>query len=820
MADMEQMLRGNRPFGMDFIKANSTAISVNTYKMVKSLNELAGGRYDQLFESAKRVFAAIDAELAVPRKDSDIDLVVPLEHTDERLTDQVGSKIANLGSIKRIKGLKIPEGFVATIAAYEKFIAFNKLQDEINRWISCAELNDIEKLERSTAEIRNSIISASLPPELEEAIFKAYDQVEEKTYKGVRLAVRSSALAEDLARTSFAGQYASVLNVSRQNIVQAYKQVLASKYSLSAVVYRLNMGFRDEDIAMCVGFMAMIDPVSSGVAYSRNPEDFRGDEVLINATWGLAQAVVSGIASPDFFLITRSKPHRVVSKVIRPKTTKLSPAYGDGLVSAEVPEDHVEKAAISDEQAFRLEELCSSLEDHFGEPQDIEWSIDHAGSLYILQCRPLTRIESFEQPRETPKRIEQAPDLLLHGGVTASQGMATGPVFVLSHENDLAHFPKGAVMVTKFAYPRWAAVMHKAAAVISEQGGIAGHLATVAREYRVPALFGVPGALSALKPGDLVTVDADVGKVYSGQMGLEPEQFEKPNLMKGSPVYGTLERLVAYVSPLNLTNPDSFEFVPQNCKTVHDITRFIHELSVREMFEFGDRHNLPRRSSKRLVCHVPMQWWIVDLEDGFREEVEGKLVSIDKIASIPMLALWEGITAVPWKGPPVDTRGMLSVMFEATLRPEIGPDSGANFAERNLFVISRHFCNLSSKLGFHFSTAEAYIGDNPEENYASFIFKGGAADVVRRHRRVTFIGEILHRYDFRVEVKEDIISARLEGGAQDYMKQRLKVLGYLMLHTRQMDMIMTNDALVNSYMTRMLHDIDFFVLQNGQEQNN
>jgi len=207
-----------------------------------------------------------------------------------------------------------------------------------------------------------------------------------------------------------------------------------------------------------------------------------------------------------------------------------------------------------------------------------------------------------------------------------------------------------------------------------------------------------------------------------------------------------------------------------------------------------------------------MQWWIIDLEDGIKEGIKGKKVRPEEIVSIPMRALWQGMTALPWKGPPpVDTKGFLSVMFRATTDPSIDPSVRKQFADKNYIIISKHFCNLSSRLGFHFSTTEAYVGDSPNENYISFTFKGGAADMNRRVRRVQFIGKLLERFDFRTEIKEDSIFARMEGHDRDYMMEHLKVLGHIIVHTRQLDMVMFNETMVDWYYKEMLKGIESFV---------
>ena len=281
---------------------------------------------------------------------------------------------------------------------------------------------------------------------------------------------------------------------------------------------------------------------------------------------------------------------------------------------------------------------------------------------------------------------------------------------------------------------------------------------------------------------------------------------------KTSSALKQLQEILEMITPLNLTDPQSSNFKPTACKTLHDITRFAHEVSMQSMFNLSQESYFSTRSTKQLVCEVPMQWWIIDLEDGIKEGIKGKKVRPEEIVSIPMQALWEGMTAMPWKGPPpINTKGFLSAMFEATRDPSIVPSAPKRFADKNYIIISKNFCNLSSRLGFHFSTTEAYVGDNPNENYISFIFKGGAASVDRRVRRIQFIGKLLERFDFRIQIKEDSIQARMEGHNQDLLLEHLKVSGYIIIHTRQLDMVMINEATMNWYYNDMSKAIKSFV---------
>lgn len=401
----------------------------------------------------------------------------------------------------------------------------------------------------------------------------------------------------------------------------------------------------------------------------------------------------------------------------------------------------------------------------------------------------------------------------MEGGVTASPGVACGPAFIVNTTQDVLQFPQRAVLVTKHASPQWATLLNAAVAVITDRGGIAGHLATVSREFGIPALFDTGSATDQVQKGGVITVDADARKVYAGKVEplLKTAGAGRVSLMKGSPVYTTLEKVLKHITPLNLTQPEGDNFTPRGCRTYHDIIRFCHEKAVTEMFDFGENNNYSERAGKRLLVDVPTQWWIIDLGDGFKGPVKGDTVKLEDIASAPMLALWEGITAVSWEGPPpIDTKGFLSVMFESTMNRDLCLSGQSCYVQKNCAMISKNFCNLSCRFGYHFSVVQAFLSERSRENYIKFGFKGGAADLNRKVRRMKLIEEILNWFDFRVEICEDVMSAHLEGHDQDFLKKRLKVLGYLSMHTRQLDMIMGNAAQAGRYRDKLLADIRSF----------
>ncbi|MEJ5347332.1 MAG: PEP/pyruvate-binding domain-containing protein [Desulfosoma sp.] len=811
MTEMEEMLQGTRPFGMTFVRSRCTQVSTNVFQIIQHLDALAPEKYKQLYDAFRTIQKQINTYIYTPGSSGSGPLVLSMEEVSKETGDWVGSKMANLGEIKRQLGLTTPEGFAITTFGTARFFQENQLQEEIDRRLQAVQADRLDELFALSAQIQNLVIAAPVPEELREAVAAQVSHLKAKLGGRLRFAVRSSSLAEDLPGMSFAGQFRSELNVGEENILQAFKEVVASKYGVAAMTYRLRRGLRDEDVSMAVGCLVMVDAAASGVLYTRNPLNIREDVLVINGVWGLPKSVVDGSVSPDVWVVSRKEPHGVLERHVGEKTVKYVCYPDEGVCRLETAGDESRQPCLTDAQVAALARVALRIEAHYGAPQDVEWAVDASGHVVILQTRPF----SAHQATETSglQAIDAGRDglnVLAQGGVTASSGIASGPVHVVRRDADALQCPQGAVLVVAQALPRWAPLLGRVAAVLSEQGSVAGHLANVAREFRVPAVFGLSGIMESLASGQVVTVDADQRRVYEGDVPIEvSETASQPALMKGTPVYEVLEGVIRWIIPLNLLDPDSPSFSPKQCTTFHDITRFCHEKAVEEMFRFGSEHRFPQKSAKQLMCRVPMQFWIINLDDGFTEDVEGPYVTLDQIVSLPMLALWHGMTAVPWEGPPpVDTKGFMSILMEATTNPGLDPSVASPYSVRNYFMISRNFCSLQSRFGFHFSTLEALVDERTSQNYVSFQFKGGAADRTRRVLRARFVADLLESFDFRCEVREDAAFARLEGRPQDVMLDRLRTLGYLIIHTRQLDMVMHNADSVHRYRTKMLQEIE------------
>ncbi|MSS27821.1 phosphoenolpyruvate synthase [Desulfovibrio sp. PG-178-WT-4] len=792
MSDVEERLAGVKPFGMDYVRAASTRTVTAVFQMVRELNALSDNGYASLQEAFDRIRGDMERLLALPEHAARGPLILPL--ADVRLTDlpRVGGKMANLGELAANVGLDVPDGFAVTVAAYYRFMEYNGLRSELERRIQATDMRSLDEVFSLSAALQQCVLAAPLPPDLEAAVTEAVEAMKERAGDDLLLALRSSAVGEDALGVTFAGQYRSELNVPPEEACEVWKEIVASKYAVTAMSYRYQRGIPDDVAPMSVGVLAMVRAGAGGVAYSRDPvAASRGQErVVLNAVPGLPQAVVDGAVTPDVFVFSRENPPRLLEKH---------------------PADAAAAPSLTAVQAAELARVALALEEYYNEPQDVEWALEAGdGRIMVLQSRPLREADGGPDRGEGAQATELPPGLtvLAGGGVPVSPGVGMGPAFVARKEADMLSFPEGGVLVVERAYPRWATLLARASGLVSETGGMAGHLASVAREYRLPAVFSLPDACRLLENAGDVTLDANRNVVLAGrQAQLIPPMAAPPNLMAGSPVYLRLEALAQLMTPLHLLDPDAPEFAPQHCRSLHDITRFCHEKAVRLMFD--DDAGVGRRMGKQLKAGVKLQYWVVDMGGGFTRTVGGPVVDLSEIASAPMLALWEGMVAVPWAGPPSSgAAGFMSVVFESAMNPELESTAPTTMAERNFFIIGDRYMILQARYGYHFCTVECLAGEDSHENFVNFQFKGGAADRERRRLRARMLAGLLEGHGFRADVKDDSLFAVAEGFDAAETLRKTRLLGYLLIHSRQVDMIMRESAKAEALRKKLAGDMD------------
>ena len=319
MTRLEEKLYNNQLISFPYLKAMTSNLSKRIANIVESLIQLSGGNYTVLREIYGRLDKDIRQVLTGSKEPVFNPIIIPMATIKKEMVDKVGNKMANLGDMHNRCGQLVPTGFAATACAYSYFIEYNGLSEKIKDALSDLNPDDSHQLIKAEKTIKQLFLNADIPPEMENAIRVESEKIEKEKGRPLYWAVRSSAIGEDLAESSFAGQFSTILNVRTDQLLQTYKEVASSKYNATVMVYQRMRGIRDDDVTMSVGFMEMIDPLCSGVMYTLNPVDPESREIVINAVWGVGELLVEGIVSADVYVLKREHGFPLVREVNRGK---------------------------------------------------------------------------------------------------------------------------------------------------------------------------------------------------------------------------------------------------------------------------------------------------------------------------------------------------------------------------------------------------------------------------------------------------------------------------------------------------------------------
>jgi len=452
----------------------------------------------------------------------------------------VGGKNASLGEMisnLQSAGIRVPDGFAVTAAAYRDFVEENALNARISRELVRFE-EEPDKLSDIGHNIRTMIISAEFSDDLKSGIRSAYRQMDDQQNELISVAVRSSATAEDLPEASFAGQLETFLNISGDDaLLDACKKCFASLFTDRAISYRKNHGFGQIDIAISVGVQRMVrsDKASSGVMFTLDTETGFPGVVLINGAWGLGETVVQGSVDPDEFEISKVS---LAAGATNPVIRKSCGAKAQKLIYAEKSSDSAPNPTIlidaspAERSSFVLgtDELTTlarwavMIETHYGQAMDMEWAKDgETSDLYIVQARPETVQSRKAAGQLRSFRLKEKSEPVLEG-VAIGDAIASGRVCLIKSADNIADFKEGSVLVTAMTDPDWVPIMKKAAAIVTDHGGRTSHAAIVSRELGLPAIIGAGHATSTLHEEQEITVSCaqgETGIVYEGVLDFE-----------------------------------------------------------------------------------------------------------------------------------------------------------------------------------------------------------------------------------------------------------------------------------------------------------
>ncbi len=817
-----------------------------TAELVDGLNLLSNDAHSSLYrfhgQLAEKTLAHLDT-LQDARRES---YCIPLDTLRRDAAGIAGTKAANLARLRRLT-LPVPDGFVCTRAGTRRFLSMEKLAADIRRL-----LRDMDRgrsdLNLAANRITSKILDAPLPDDLAQDLENNYRFLHERlgqqqeNSSPLAISVRSSGVSEDGVEHSFAGQYTSILNViGSQSLLVAYKEVIASGFSARAISYRLNAGLPPLDFDLAVLCQVMADVDCAGVLFTVDPSEPESGRMLISCVSGLGTQAVGGSSPADLYRPLRSVLPHEPEKI--PNGGAAKTHYSDTIKAeimdrAEIGEKTVREVANA-EGGVRLEQIAVAeasqplldaatifelmrygqlLENIWGMAQDIEWAFSRASGLSLLQSRPL-RLAS--KGRRNPS-YDTAKRLL--SGTCASSGKVIGCVRIAlsladlealdnDSNNELGQRPT--VLVLSQSIVDASHLFAQCSGAVVDIGNPTDHLSCVARELGIPMITGTRHASTSLANNQWIILDADDGTVREAPESVREaaiEAFKKrKELAKGkttdlltslraktiSPEREALRKLIV---PLNLTDAYGSTFSLLECRSLHDIIRYSHEMAVMAMFDTGDMvMDFAGSLLRPLDIGVPFSFLVIDLGGGLRRTEESflrkqlafhKPLGREDVLSIPLAALCDGLMTpgLSWHSNP-DGEAMSNIMSQTMLSGR-GRRPAGSF---NYALAARDYLNLNARVEFHFAMLDAICGRDTHANYIRFRFKGGGAGMERGHRRALFLQHVLEKNGFYTTVIQDLITATLMGASKEIVHERLIMIGRLLGFSRFLDGIMGED---------------------------
>ncbi|MEW6220554.1 MAG: PEP/pyruvate-binding domain-containing protein [Thermodesulfobacteriota bacterium] len=750
-----------------------------------------GGERAELVQAIHRRLAALLAEaLANLAPPASLPLTLAFPAITPAQERQVGNKAASLARLGRSGRYPIPAGFAIPAPACRLFLQAGDLALQVARLLGrVLDSHDPAVWQEACDRIAAAIAAAPVPAALAAALAEAAGPV---FRQGRTLAVRSSALAEDGREHSFAGQFRSVLNVaSPAALLDAFRQVVASAFSPHALAYRRHAGLDPLAFDMAVLCLEMVPARAAGVLLTRAPDGSGGG--LVSAVLGLGEAAVAGRRPADVLVFDASGRPDPARSLVAVKTSRLVLVPG-GIAEEAVPEAEQGEPAIPAEQVAELARWGREIEEAAGGiPQDIEWALNEARQLVLLQARPLAGGVPLAPGRQGEAADPPGP-LLLAGGLTASPGRASGRVRLVRRRADLvAPAAEPLVLVLASSLPDAAGAMGQAAAVLVELGNPADHLANVAREEGVPMLCSLAGVGSRLNEGQWVLVDATSRKVWSTAAAAQAPRRRRPPPAATDPRLAGLRELLVR---LHLTDAYGPTFNLRECRSFHDLVRFIHEKAVMAMFEGGDAMTEAAAGLVHLLAEdgIPFPVAVIDLGGGLRPGCGRRLAAGD-LRSTPLRALWQGVVTpgLHW-GPAPGGAGAIGSVLSSFLTDH---RSDRPVGLPNYALVGHDHLNLNARMDFHFVMIDALAGLDERVNHLRFRFKGGGSSAEHRQRRARAIAEILAAAGLYADVRDDLVNASLHAAPAALILERLVSLGRLLGFTRLLDAGMGDDAMAH-----------------------
>ncbi len=797
IAALDRTLGGEYIFDRTFLEDSVRTIASHVHHVTYNLNALTNNGYVPLYDRYQEIRVILDDILAGNTKALSCPPVLPLDSLSWELEPLVGIDLVCLAELRYHPGIKACDGLVVSSEATQTILdSTTSAAPSANRLsfdLVAKSLNS--SLQQILTEHGKPLLSVSAtrldglpgdPRDLGEFLLK-------EDGNGDLILLADEALPLEQATGS-----PSPSSPSPKETIERGPEKSSSEALFLNGIYRIITiaAERCHQLSPDIEphFALFLRPASNALA--RGTITTRAAAKTTTPLLTVTSWLPGKRDEMDIHQLRRIFPFDFVSSTLTPKN--IDRPFPDTLqATSPTPKNtHFRRgsATILPSEIKTLAETAMTLERIMGVPVIMHWEYLENGKYVVTRLFPY-----LEKPAQsTPLELEQerrSATVLGEGGQVIQSGVAAGTVFHVTQYTNLNDFPIGGVAVAPIATPQLTPILHRAAAILTEHGNPVGHLATVARELSLPALFGIPGILEQLPNGTEVTVDAGHSCIYKGvldhllQQGNSEDSFSPID-----PEYRVLRRLLRFISPLKLINPDDPDFLAQNCRSFHDIIHFCHEMAVDELAHFQERRpGLRGIQTTRLHLPTQMDINLLDIGGGLPDDSAQQLSHSD-ILSEPFAIFLDGLLHPQAAGeglPALGLKDIISSIPRTSRLRSVSPEMSGN----NLAIISQDYMNLSLRLGYHFNVIDAHLADDRHRNYIYFRFIGGLADQARRARRALFISDVLGAMDFKVFWKGDLVVGRMKFEEKDVLRSALFVLGALTTYSRQKDTSLYSDEL-------------------------
>jgi len=798
MARMEQSLGGEYIFEKSFLEKTVRVIASDVHHVTYNLNALTENAYVPLYDRYQEIRMILDDILSGNTRALACPPVLQLQEIGWEMEPLVGIDLVCLAELRLHPGIQAGIGFIVTAEGTQALISDEKTPNHISR---PDVLYGIEEqfgrlfLEESSRRI--SVIATQINDDIGLTKDLGSFFIEPSEDHSQLLVLDNN--SPSLKKKKLFALPVTKGKVDKTTIAEYVEPIPIQNYTdcLQWIIQTVDPGRSDTDEAP-VPFAVFIRPSPPFTIHGTLKTRASISETTIPAL-SITSHLKGKPESGDSYLLSRTFPFNPIHSEIVTKSQSTS--FPDGNTSTDhLPgNSHFRRgsAIIGNSDLKMFAETAMTLERIMGVPIRLHWECLADGTFIFTRLFPY--LETSEEPTAQELLEEQqSAQILCQGTQIVQEGVAAGHVFHVTNETTLEDFPPGAVAVARTATPELTPILQRASAILTEYGNVTGHLATVAREISLPAVFGVPDVLTMLPEGEEITVDAGQLKIYKGTLNtLLRVGSRKMNLSPADPEYRILRRLLRFIMPLHLTNPETPDFCVEGCKSFHDIIHFCHEKSVDELAHFQERHpGLGSIRTRRMRLDIPMDIRVLDIGQGVNEQFEKDPV-VENIRQGPFAVFLEGLlNPDAWENdlPSLGLRDIISSM-PRTMNI-MSPTAAESFGE-NLAIVDHDYMNLSLRLGYHFSVIDAHIGDDMHRNYVYFRFSGGLANPDRRARRAQFICNVLRDMNFKVSLKRDLVVGRLKFEETLLLKSSLYVLGALTTFSRQRDTSLYSDNEAN-----------------------